>query len=153
MDTHSAQYRKMRDERRELVQLVVEETVEKTGQVPSAATVAQELGFGDSKAVRKDWDWLHEQGKLPQRPWKRLPVRVAGKNLGAEGGGSLLQAEGLLQAVIAELGKATPEYRAMTREFHVTHLDSIVRLAEEALSLAMGTTVDDLIGQIRKEER
>ena len=34
MDTKSAEYRKMRDERRELVQLVVEEAVEKTGKLP-----------------------------------------------------------------------------------------------------------------------
>jgi len=153
MDTKSAEYRKMRDERRELVQLVVEEAVEKTGKLPSANDVARELGFGDAKAVRKDWDFLHEQGKLPQRPWKPLPARLAGKNFGTEGGGSLLAVEGLLQAVVAEIAKATPEYRTMAQKFWVTHLDSIARLTEEALGLAMGTTVDDLIGQIRKEER
>jgi len=142
----------MRDERRELVELAVEEALKKTGRIPTASMVAYELGFRDSKAVRRDWDWLHQQGKLPQRPGRSLPVRAAGKNFGTEGGGSLLEAEGLLQAVIAELGEATPEYRTMTQEFHVTHLDSIARLAEEALGLAMGTTVDDLIGQIRKEE-
>lgn len=152
-DTHSAQYRKMRDERRELVQLVVEEAIEKNGQVPTANAVARELGFTDAKAIRLDWDWLHEQGKLPQRPWKPLPARIAGKNLGTEGGGSLLEAEGLLRAFIIEISRATPGYRAMAQEFHVTHLDSIIRLTEEALGLAMGTTVDDFIGQIRKEER
>lgn len=153
-DTKSEEYRKMRDERRELVQLVVEEAVEKTGQLPTAADVARELGFGDSKAVRLDWDWLHAQGKLPQRPWKPLPARLAGKNFGTEGGGSLLEAEGLLRTAIAEIANATPQYRAMAQKFWVTHLDNIARLTEEALGLALGATVDDLIGQItRKEER
>jgi len=152
-DTHSAQYRKMRDERRELVQLAIEEAIERTGKPPTANSVARDLRYGE-RSVREDWDYLHAEGKLPARPRPGLPVREAGRNFGTEGGGLLLEAEGLMQAVVAEIGKATPEYLAMTQDFHVAHLDSIVRLAEEALRLAMGTTVDDLIGQItRKEER
>lgn len=150
-DTKSAEYRKMRDERRELVQLAIEEAVGKTGQVPSAEYICRELRVNHN-TVYRDWDYLHSRGLVPARPGQ-LPRRNPGRNLGGEGGGSLLETESLMRQVVAELGKATPEYLDMSREFWINHLEIVSRLTEEAIALAMGATVDDLIGQIRKEER
>lgn len=153
-DVKSKEFKKAQADRRDLVQLAVEELTEKAGGPPSVKAVERELGFYH-KTIARDWDYLHSQGRLPQRPGKLydLRVRTPGKNLGSEGGGTLLEAEGLLRAVLAEIGNATPEYLAMSREFWINHLEVVSRLAEEAIALAMGTTVDDLIGQIRKEER
>lgn len=150
-DTKSAEYRKMRDERRELVQLAIEEAVGKTGQVPSAEYICRELRVNHN-TVYRDWDYLHSRGLVPARPGP-LPRRNPGRNLGTEGGGTLLEAEGLLRAVLAEITGASPEYLGMSREFWITHLEVVSRLAEDAIALAMGATVDNLIGQIRKEER
>lgn len=150
-DTTSEEYRRMRDERRELVQLAVEECVKDTGQVPTPVWVADQIG-SNRKTVERDWDALARQGVVPSRV-RAMPCREPARNLGTEGGGALLTAEGMLRAVVSEITKATPEYLAMSREFWLAHLEIVSRLTEEAIALAMGTTVDDFIGQIRKEER
>lgn len=150
-DVKSREFLKIQAERRDLVQLAVEELTEKNGKPPSTKAVGKELDM-HHKTIARDWDYLYSQGRLPERPGQ-LSARVPGNSLGTEGGGSLLQAEGLLRATFTEIGKATPEYLDMSREFWVTHLEVVSRLAEEAIALAMGATVDDLIGQIRKEEQ
>lgn len=150
-DTKSKEFQQAQAERRELVQLAVEEVLKETGLLPSGLRVAEMIGTS-RQSVLRDWDILTRQGKLPSRN-RAMPRREPGRNLGTEGGGTLLEAEGLLRAVLAEIGEATPEYLDMSREFWVTHLEVVSRVAEEAIALAMGATVDDLIGQIRKEER
>ena len=143
----------MRDERRELVQLAVEELIKRDGQLPSSADVASEIGLSrDAHTVRRDWDWLHEQGKLPERPNQKLPRR-GGRNFGSEGGTLFLEAEVLLRRVIAEIANSSPEYRVKAQEFWVTHLNAVTALAEEAMTAAMGTTVDDLIDRINEKGR
>ncbi len=152
-DTKSMQARKERAERRELVKLAVEELMEQTGKVPSCRAVASLVGKDpDSNLIRRDWDALHGEGVLPRRPGP-LPKRTPGMSITPQGGGSLIAAEALLRSVITEIGQADPEYRAMTQKFTIEHLDNISRLAEEAMTAAMGTTVDDLIDHLRKEER
>lgn len=150
-DTKSKEFQKAQAERRELVVMAVEEAIKETGLLPSGVKVAEMIGTS-RQSVLRDWDILTRQGKLPSRN-RAMPRREPGRNLGTEGGGTLLEAEGLLRAVLAEIGNATPEYLAMSREFWINHLEIVSRLTEEAIALAMGATVDDLIGQIRKEER
>lgn len=150
-DTKSKEFQKAQAERRELVLMAVEEVIKETGLLPSGLKVAETIGTS-RQSVLRDWDVLAEQGKLPSRK-RAMSRREPGRSLGTEGGGSLLQAEGLLRAVLGEIGNSTPEYLAMSREFWITHLETVSRLTEQAIALAMGATVDDLIGQIRKEER
>lgn len=150
-DTKSKEFLKAQAERRELVVMAVEEAIRETGLLPSGVKVAEMIGTS-RQSVLRDWDILTKQGKLPSR-MRAMPRREPGRNLGTEGGGSLLEAEGLLRAVLAEITNATPEYLAMSREFWINHLEIVSRLTEDAIALAMGATVDDLIGQIRKEER
>lgn len=150
-DTKSKEFLKAQSERRELVVMAVEEAIKETGLLPSGVKVAEMIGTS-RQSVLRDWDILTRQGKLPSRN-RAMPRREPGRNLGTEGGGTLLEAEALLRSVLAEIGTATPEYLNMSREFWVTHLEIVSRLAEEAIAKAMGATVDDLIGQIRKEER
>ena len=153
-DTKSKEFRKAQGERRELTQLAIEELVARNGQIPSSADVGRELGLpGDSHTIRRDWDYLHEKGLVPERPNKRLVRRVPGRNFGENGGASLLQAEALLRAVLGEISNATPEYLDMSRDFFITRLEECSRIIEDAIARAVGTTVDDFIGQIRKEER
>ena len=150
-DSKSREFRKAQAERREMVQLAVEEEIKETGLLPSGEKVAGLVGTSRS-SVQRDWDILARQGKLPFRR-RAMTRREPGQNFGTEGGGMLLEAESLLRAVLAEIGTATPEYLAMSRKFWVNHLEIVSRLTEEAIALAMGATVDDLLGQIRKEER
>lgn len=151
MDNRSEGYLKIRDERRELIVLAVEELIGRTGQLPSASDVNRELGFPPARySTCNDWDFLHKQGRLPERPNKRLPRRVPGKSFGEQGGALFLEAEKLLRQIGEEIASATPEYRAMAQEFWVTHLDKIIDLAEGNVRQAMGSTVDDFIGQIEK---
>lgn len=150
-DTRSEEFRRMQAERRELVQLAVEEAIKDNGQVPTASWVASQIGV-ERKAVQSDWDALARLGAIPSRV-RAMPRRKPARNFGTEGGGSLLAAEGMMRAVVAEISSATPEYLAMSREFWITHLEEVSRLAEDAIAVAMGATVDDLIGQIRKEEQ
>ena len=153
-DVKSKEFLKAQAERRELVQLAVEELTEKTGKPPTCKDIERELGLYH-KTIARDWDYLHGQGRLPERPGKLydLRIRTPRQSLGTEGGGSLLQAEGLLREVLAEIAKASPEYLDMSREFWITRLEECSRIIEDAIARAVGTTVDDFIGQIRKEER
>ena len=149
-DSKSKEFRKAQAERRELVQLAVEEEIRETGLLPTGEKVAELVGTSRSSVLR-DWDILARQGRLPSRR-RAMSRREPGQNFGT-GSGLLLEAEGLLRMVLTEIGSATPEYLKMTREFYMTHLGTIDRLTEEAVTAVMGTAVDDLIGQIRKEEQ
>jgi hypothetical protein len=56
-------------ERRDKLALVINDMTEaRGGKPPSGREVQREQGLDDDRTLRKDWDYLHKEGRVPARP-------------------------------------------------------------------------------------
>jgi hypothetical protein len=127
--------------------------IEATGKIPSCRGLARLLGRSDDRTLRHYWDELHAEGRAPERPGFKGKRTLTPEELeNREGGRLLLDIETRLRGVMYEIGKANPEYKENARNFWISHLENISRLTEEAMEMATGEMLDDLLLQITENE-
>lgn len=131
--------------RREQVEALVKSIIDASGKTPSSREIARRMGRSDDRTIRKDWDMLHKEGRLPERP-------------GAQPGGGkevarlLAETEMKLRAIIQAIGSASPEYAQNAQEYWLHHLDAISHLTEDSIKMITGEMLDGFLAEIQGGE-
>jgi hypothetical protein len=127
-------YRRLSAPTRALVAGMVESLAGQQGELPSSRQVAHELGLRDDRTVRKWWDRLAAEGKLPPRP-KAAPATPG--TVARRAGHPLLVAEECLRRFLFFVNEAPEAERDACSPFWVAHLAEVRSLLENATGLLL----------------